>query len=173
MAVEPHNEASAPARGRPPSITADQIGHVALALFATRGFEETTVDDIATALGISRRTVFRYFASKNDIVWGDFARVLDRLRDLLDATPADAPVMRALAHSMLRYVAWRHVVAEYVAARRGESTDALVPQTIAHALLGASTAAFVHWVDNPGDDLDANLRRAYGMLRESLALDGS
>jgi TetR/AcrR family transcriptional regulator, regulator of mycofactocin system len=205
MAVEPHNEAPAPARGRPPSITAGRIAHVALELFATRGFEETTVDDIAAALGISRRTVFRYFASKNDIVWGDFELVLSRLRDLLAAAREDVPIMRALAdaivesnrytpaqlpelrirmtlittvpalqaHSMLRYEAWRRVVAEFVAARRGESPEGLVPQTIAHALLGISTAAFVHWVENPGDDLDANLRRAYGMLRESLALDES
>ncbi len=32
-------------------------------------------------------------------------------------------------------------------------------------------AALVHWVVNPGDDLDANLAEAYGMLRESIALD--
>ena len=41
-------------------------------MFAERGFQATTGDDVATALGVGRRTIFRYFLSKNDIVWGDF-----------------------------------------------------------------------------------------------------
>ena len=190
-------------RGRPPSTTHTEVARAALEMFARDGFEQTTMDDIADALGVGRRTLFRYFPSKNDIVWGDFERVLDRLRTLLDATPADVPIMRALAeaivesnryqpnqlhelrirmtlittvpalqaHSMLRYQAWRQVVAEFVAGRRGESPDDLVPQTIGYAMLGTSTAAFVHWVNNPGEDLDANLAQAYGTLRASIALD--
>ena len=65
-------------------------------MFAEHGFEETTVDDIAEALGVSRRTLFRYFASKNDMVWGDFDWVLGRLRRCLDATAADEPLHEAL-----------------------------------------------------------------------------
>jgi mycofactocin system transcriptional regulator len=192
-----------PQRGRPPSTTHAEVERVALALFARDGFEDTTMDDIADALGVGRRTVFRYFASKNDIVWGNFELVLDRLRRLLDATPDDVPIMRALAdaivesnryepdqlqelrirmtlittvpalqaHSMLRYEAWRRVVAEFVAARRGESPDDLLPQTIGYAMLGTSMAAFVHWVNNPDEDLDTNLAQAYGVLRASIALD--
>jgi mycofactocin system transcriptional regulator len=61
-----------------------------LALFAARGFEETTLADIAAAVGIGRRTLFRYFASKNDMVWGDFEGVLDRLRaGLAQARPGE------------------------------------------------------------------------------------
>jgi mycofactocin system transcriptional regulator len=157
------------------------------------------MDDLADAIGIGRRTLFRYFPSKNDIVWGDFNLVLNRLRALLEATPTETPVMDALAdaivesnryepeqlmelrtrmtlitsvpalqaHSMLRYAAWRDVIAEFVADRRDESPTDLVPQTIGHATLGTSMAAFVHWVNNPGSDINANLIEAYRVLRQS------
>jgi TetR/AcrR family transcriptional regulator, regulator of mycofactocin system len=67
-----------------------------LQLFAERGFERTTVEDVADALGVSRRTLFRYFASKNDMVWGEFDQVLERLRGCLDASPPDEPLHEAL-----------------------------------------------------------------------------
>lgn len=85
-----------PTRGRPRLTTHAEVSRTALNLFATRGFDETTMDDVATALGIGRRTLFRYFASKNDMVWGDFDWVLDRLRDDLDATDPSTPVMTAV-----------------------------------------------------------------------------
>ena len=68
-------------RGRPSRPT-QRSPDVALDLFARDGFEATTMDDVAAALGVSRRTLFRYFASKNDMVWGDFDGVLARLREL-------------------------------------------------------------------------------------------
>jgi mycofactocin system transcriptional regulator len=81
----------AEARGRPPSTTREAVGRAALELFDRNGFEETTMDDIAEAVGVSRRTVFRYFTSKNDIVWGDFATVRARLRaHLAESTPDDS-----------------------------------------------------------------------------------
>jgi mycofactocin system transcriptional regulator len=69
-----------------------------LDLFATRGFDETTMEDVASAARVGRRTLFRYFPSKNDIVWGDFDWVLTRLRTHLQETPADSPVIAAIAH---------------------------------------------------------------------------
>ena len=82
--------------GRPPGTSRSAVSRTALEMFADRGFEETTVDDIADALGVSRRTLFRYFASKNDMVWGDFDWVLGRLRRCLDATASDEPLHEAL-----------------------------------------------------------------------------
>lgn len=40
--------------------------------FAEQGFDAVSVDDIAAAAGVGRRTLFRYYPSKNDIVWGTF-----------------------------------------------------------------------------------------------------
>lgn len=81
--------------GRPPTTTHAQIERIALDLFVEGGFEETTVDEIAAAVGVGRRTIFRYFPSKNDMVWGEFGQVIERLRGHL-AEGEDLPLMDAL-----------------------------------------------------------------------------
>ncbi|HUA72400.1 MAG TPA: mycofactocin system transcriptional regulator [Solirubrobacteraceae bacterium] len=187
--------------GRPPGTSVAAVSRTALEMFAERGFEETTVDDIAEALGVSRRTLFRYVASKNDMAWGDFDWVLSRLRDRLDATDPDEPLHEALrtaviesnryedeqlpelrirmrlitgvpalqAHSALRYAEWRAVIAGFVADRLGCEASDLIPQTVAHAALGTSMAAFLVWVDDPSSDLVENLDHAYRLLGTGLA----
>jgi TetR/AcrR family transcriptional regulator, regulator of mycofactocin system len=186
--------------GRPPTTSRDEVQRVALGLFASKGFEATTLDDVAAAVGVSRRTLFRYYPSKNDIVWGDFDWVLKRLRRLLDEADPETPLLEALAsaavasnrydpevlpelrirmtlittvpslqgHAMLRYAEWRAVVAEFVARRLGLAPDDLEPEAIGHTALGASMAAFQHWVRDPGSDLEDNLRRTYRLLADGL-----
>ena len=173
------------ARGRPPSTSRGHLGHVALRLFDERGFEQTTVDDIAAELGIARRTLFRYYPSKNDIVWGDFDSVLDRLRAELAAQDRNVPMMDALreavvasnaypvallpelrtritlimrvpvlqAHSMLRYAAWRTVVAEFAADRVGARADDLMPRALGYAALADRRRRSATGVDVPDADL--------------------
>ena len=89
--------------GRPAVTSHTELAHAALGLFATRGFEATTVGDIAAAAGIGRRTFFRYYASKNDVVWGDFDAELGRMRALLAARPGDEPLMTSLRHAVLDF----------------------------------------------------------------------
>jgi mycofactocin system transcriptional regulator len=84
------------ATGRPRITNQEEIGNVALELFRERGFEETSVGDIAAAVGVGRRTIFRYFASKNDMVWGDFDQVNERLRRHLEESGPEVPLMDAL-----------------------------------------------------------------------------
>ncbi len=90
-------EGTAALRGRPPSTSRVLVQQVALELFERRGFEQTTVEDIAAALGIGRRTLFRYFESKNDIVWGEFDRVLARVREDLAHQGEDVALIDAVA----------------------------------------------------------------------------
>jgi AcrR family transcriptional regulator len=69
------------------------IEETSLRLFADKGFEETTVDDLATAAGIGRRTFFRYYPSKNDVVFGDYDSRTNVLRATLGAAgPRAHPV---------------------------------------------------------------------------------
>lgn len=75
-------------------------------LFVEHGFEETTVDDIGRVVGINRRTLFRYYASKNDIVWGEFTEQLDRLHEELRSGPADETLMDAIRRSVIAFNDW-------------------------------------------------------------------
>lgn len=74
---------------------------MALALFAEHGFAACTMADVAEAAGVSRRTVFRLFASKNEMVWGDFAWVRRRLQGHLEEGPASEPLGHALRRAVL------------------------------------------------------------------------
>ncbi len=89
--------------GRRRSTTPHQITDVAIELFTARGFAEVSVDDVAQAAGIARRTVFRYYASKNAIPWGDFDTHLAHLRDLLDGADRSAPLGETLRAALLAF----------------------------------------------------------------------
>lgn len=73
-----------------------QIADVALVMFDEQGFEQTTVDQIAVAVGISARSFFRYFACKEDIVVGDPMLFGEPLRQRLTQSLGSMPVWDAL-----------------------------------------------------------------------------
>ena len=89
--------------GRRRSTTCDHIADVALDLFSTYGFSEVSVDDVALASGIARRTLFRYYSSKNAIPWGDFDAHLRHFATVLDGTEPDAPLRAALRDALLDF----------------------------------------------------------------------
>jgi mycofactocin system transcriptional regulator len=92
-----------PRVGRRRSTTPHHITDVAIDMFTARGFADVSVDDVAQAAGISRRTLFRYYASKNAIPWGDFDNHLAHLRDLLDNVDADVRLGEALRTALLAF----------------------------------------------------------------------
>ncbi|BCB78085.1 TetR family transcriptional regulator [Phytohabitans flavus] len=73
-----------------------EIGEAALALFVERGYEATTIDDIAAAVGMSQRSVFRYFATKEEIVVGKLDLAADQMLDTLRTRPPGEPVWVSL-----------------------------------------------------------------------------
>ena len=100
-------ESAAPVEGlreRHRKRTAAELEEAALELFTKKGFDAVTIDDIATAADVSRRTFFRYFASKEDVVLSDHPRRLDELQAALDLRPAEEPALPALRHAILSLV---------------------------------------------------------------------
>ncbi|HLF40411.1 MAG TPA: mycofactocin system transcriptional regulator [Acidimicrobiia bacterium] len=128
---------SLPARrerhGRPPVTTRFELERVALDLFIRNGFAETTLDDIAAAAGIARRTFFGYYSSKNDVVWGDFDALLRGMEEWLLKAPDDVPLLRTLAEAVVRF---NDLPPEAVPAHRQRMSLILhVPALQAHSTL--------------------------------------
>ena len=182
------------APGRRPSTTRASIVAVALELFARQGYEATSVEQIAEAAHISRRTLFRYFPGKAAIAWGEFDEQIDLMLEYLAGVPEQTPLRDALAdaliefntfppsqtevhrlrmrlllsvdelqaHSTLVYADWRRAVAGFIADRRGETVDDLVPSATAHAALGIALSAYRLWVAEP----HADQARLHALLRQ-------
>lgn len=89
--------------GRRPSTTRGQISDLAIELFTENGFDSTSVDDIAEAAGIARRTFFRYFPSKNAVPWGDFDEQLAALRTLMAELPTNISLAEGIRSALLQF----------------------------------------------------------------------
>jgi AcrR family transcriptional regulator len=81
-----------------------RITEIALDLFAEHGFDQVTVDQIATAAGMSGRTFHRYFPAKEDVVVGEPEQWGEFVRDAFAARPADEPVWESLLASFEAFV---------------------------------------------------------------------
>lgn len=99
------------------------VVQAALELFASQGFEATSVDQIAKAAGISRSTFFRQFGGKDDVVFADHDAVLERLRTFLDRAHADP--WEAICEASL--IVYRHYLADPELARRRYTVVRQVP----------------------------------------------
>ena len=65
-------------------------------LFSEQGFDQTTVEQIAAAAGISGRTFFRYFTGKAEVLWYSFDHEVAALRAAFATVPDDEPLMAAV-----------------------------------------------------------------------------
>ncbi|HMA47097.1 MAG TPA: TetR family transcriptional regulator [Frankiaceae bacterium] len=78
-------------RARKQRRTRDAIVDGAIRLFAERGFDRTSVADIAAAAEVGHRTFFRYFADKEEVLFAGDAEILAALSAGLDTAPVGAP----------------------------------------------------------------------------------
>ncbi|TML19874.1 MAG: TetR family transcriptional regulator [Actinobacteria bacterium] len=83
-------------RQRHTDRTRAAIAEAAMELFAERGFAATTVDDIAARADVAPRTFFRYFPTKESILFHDTETKLGMMREMLLARPIDEPAHLSL-----------------------------------------------------------------------------
>src|SRR6266571_6185325 len=80
-----------PVRERTRRAVRGELAQLAVGLFVEKGYDETTIDDLAAAAGMSKRTFFRYFASKEELVMGKYEVLGEQLAEDLSARPTDEP----------------------------------------------------------------------------------
>lgn len=69
-------------------------------LFAHQGYEETTIDEVAASAGMSRRTFFRYFTSKDELVLERLVESGAQIAAAVEARPAEEPAWLALRNAL-------------------------------------------------------------------------
>jgi len=86
----------APLREQTRSVIRSLLARTAIELFAAQGYDNTTLDEVAAAAGISRRTLFNYFRSKEDLALSSLAEQGDLIAARLAERPADEDAWTAL-----------------------------------------------------------------------------
>jgi AcrR family transcriptional regulator len=121
-----------PVRERTRRAVRGELAQLAVDLFVEKGYDETTIDDLAAAAGMSKRTFFRYFASKEELVMGKYEYFGEQLAEDLAARPADEPVWVSLRQVFCR------VVEYFESEARGATTVAMEKIVRDHPALNAS-----------------------------------
>lgn len=131
-----------------------ELAQIALGLFAERGFDETTVGEIAESAGLTKRSFFRYFPAKEDVVFAGIDVTGEQVVQDIRARPADEDPWQSL-HQVLRQWQQQIRASEQALAslRLIESTPSL------RARLHQKRAQWRQQVsdalrDRPGADLD-------------------
>jgi AcrR family transcriptional regulator len=177
-----------------------RLAQAAMALYAERGFEQTTVAEIATLAGLTERTFFRHFADKREVLFYG----MDIARDLLTRAVADAPASAAPVDAvgaalealgtMIQENPERARLRDAIVSANAELREreliklAAIASALAEALrdrgvpepaasLAAETGvavfkvAFARWVSEPGQpDLPQFLRESMEQLGNVLAV---
>jgi AcrR family transcriptional regulator len=77
-----------------------RLGQAAMELYSERGFEQTTVAEIAKRAGLTERTFFRHYADKREVLFWGAATLQDHLVSALASSPASATPIEAIATAL-------------------------------------------------------------------------
>src|SRR6266536_1455580 len=121
-----------PVRERTRRAVRGELAQLAVGLFVEKGYDETTIDDLAAAAGMSKRTFFRYFASKEELVMGKYEILGEQLAEDLAARPAGEPIWVSLRQ------VFGQVVDHVESGARGTASVAMEKIVRDHPALNAS-----------------------------------
>jgi Transcriptional regulator len=186
-------------RERKKARTRALIREQAMRLFHEQGYAETTVNQIAEAAEVSPSTFFRYFNTKEDVVFADDAE--SRLPDTFEAIPPDVGPVRAVFRGLLDAMAstsdaesvrqqvllclsvpelravlfdnltqLMNEIAELVAKRVGRDPGDFEVRTFAAAVQGVWYSVLFDWAEDPGIDLEEAMMKAADQLEHGLTL---
>ncbi|HUA10676.1 MAG TPA: TetR family transcriptional regulator [Solirubrobacteraceae bacterium] len=171
-----------------------RLEQAALELFEEKGFEETTVAEIAERAGLTKRTFFRYFTDKREVLFGGSALLQESFEESVRDAPADAAALAAVEAALFAvagifeerrdFAARRQRIisaspelrereliklaalgAAVDAALRARGVDARAATLTAEAGMAVFRVSFERWVSEPGGDLAAVLRDSLAELR--------
>lgn len=136
-----------------------RVSDVAVELFAERGYDATTVEDIAAAAGISERTFFRYFPTKDEVF---FSRAESDTRELVEhvrSRPSDEAPWVALQGALEHALTSLNREPEFARAKQFRDILAASPTLLAHqysrlseSLRAVTDALWERWIDANGSD---------------------
>ncbi|MDH6128108.1 TetR family transcriptional regulator [Kitasatospora sp. GP82] len=143
-------------RERKKAKTRRELRSVAARLFAERGFAETTVAEIVEAAGVSPRTFFRYFDSKEDLLLPDMAEWFDSFELALERRPREEPVLAAVREAMLAAVATAPRTTLVALVHPFEGAEAVITDRLVRAFAEFEERLARLLVDRlaPGPDVD-------------------
>ncbi|QYN39598.1 TetR/AcrR family transcriptional regulator [Pseudonocardia sp. DSM 110487] len=87
---------STPIREQTRAVVRSLLARTAVELFAAKGYDDTTLDEVAAAAGVSRRTLFNYFRSKEDLALGGLSEQGELIAARFAERPADEEVWASL-----------------------------------------------------------------------------
>ena len=105
--------------GRPVITDPEAVAALALSMFAERGYEQTSMEDIAREARVGRKTLYRHFANKADLVWGGMGPVIEASAAAFDSAPADSLFGNAILDGLREAVLTGIAVLPDLAVTRG------------------------------------------------------
>lgn len=179
-------------RAKKRKLTKAAIWDAAIDLFAEKGFDNTTIDEIAAAAWVSRRSFFRYFQSKNDLMAQPIASMANSLAKAVASCPqsaAPADLLRYVVLALARASAAEprtakvmEIAAKYPAAReallsrmaavqsqidaafRRRCKDPFLVQVLCTLTLSTLSLSAQHWLANGQRDIAVSTRKVYSAI---------
>jgi AcrR family transcriptional regulator len=181
-------------RAKKQAWTRDAIWDAAIDLFAARGFEAVTIEEIADAARVSRRSFFRYFESKNDLMALPIADVTAGIANALKSCPTSAPAGAVLEHVVValaeesaadpRNAKVMKLVVKSQAAREALTSrlltvqgqiekafarrfdDPVMVQTLSWMTVSALSVGTRHWFANGRRNMSVSVRKALSTVAD-------